>query len=75
MKSKDGCKPLPKQQCLLRTAPSKRSSPEQGWDKTHHAAGVFAGLYLAYLYTSQLKLLHENQLWFSHLTVSRQYMY
>ena len=69
MKAKDAL-PKARQQGPPKPARSKRSSSDQDWSKAHHVAGIVAGLYLAYLYTGQLKLLHENQLWFSHLTVS-----
>lgn len=70
MKVKDSCRSAPKaKQLPTKAASSKRTSgSEQGWSKAHLIAGLLAGLYLAYLYIGQLQLLHENQLWFSHLT-------
>lgn len=73
MKVKDGCKmPLKEKQLYpLKAAASKRSRTEQDWwNKASRFLWLIVGLYLAYLYTCQLQLLHENQLWFSHLTVS-----
>ena len=74
MKVKDRCKPPPKEKQLysLKAAASKHSSgtEQDWWNNALRFLGLIAGLYLAYLYTCQLQLLHENQLWFSHLTVS-----
>ncbi|KAL5457589.1 hypothetical protein EMCRGX_G034862 [Ephydatia muelleri] len=72
MKVKDRCKPPPKEKQLysLKAAASKHSSgtEQDWWNNALRFLGLIAGLYLAYLYTCQLQLLHENQLWFSHLT-------
>ena len=40
------------------------------WDAAYAAFGLTLACYLGYLYATHAKQLHENELWFSHISVS-----
>ena len=48
----------------------QRSSESWAWDAAYTTFGVAVACYLGYFYATHAKQLHENELWFSHISVS-----
>ena len=52
------------------SAEAKSLQQSWAWDAAYAAFGLTLVCYLGYLYATHAKQLHENELWFSHISVS-----